>query len=95
MQQRSGAVPCHAESSDNRGSIALAATKADRAYTNRALLTCESTIVESIWKLRFESRWRGVELARGGHGRRAASSCTTTLPQRSRPVWPMSYYSGH
>ena len=36
------------------GLIALVSTKVDRAYTNRLLLTCEPSIVESIHKLRFE-----------------------------------------
>jgi Cdc6-like AAA superfamily ATPase len=36
------------------GLIALVSTKVDRAYTNRVLLHCESSLVESIHKLRFE-----------------------------------------
>jgi cell division control protein 6 len=36
------------------GLIALVSTKVDRSYTNRVLLTCERSIVESIYKLRFE-----------------------------------------
>lgn len=36
------------------GMIGLVSTKVDRAYTNRVLLTCEPSIVESVYKMRFE-----------------------------------------
>lgn len=36
------------------GLVALISTKVDRTYTNRVMLTCESDVVETISKLRFE-----------------------------------------